>query len=180
MPNLRKGLRLALSPARKVVMELLHHARKVPSLPLSRRLDLRELVATRRRGGPTWMAIFMKAYGLVARRHPELRRALIPWPWAHLYEHPWSEASLLIEREWQGETIVLAAKIRSPEGKSLGQIDEELRWYRDTPVWDVSTFRQLLRLGRLPGFLRRFTFWHTLYLSGYIRAKRFGTFMISS
>jgi hypothetical protein len=37
-----------------------------------------------------------------------------------------------------------------------------------------------MRLGRLPGFLRRFVFWQTLYLSGAKRATRFGTFMVSS
>ena len=44
----------------------------------------------------------------------------------------------------------------------------------------VSDLRQLARLGRLPGFVRRFAFWSTLYLSGFKKSKRFGTFMVSS
>lgn len=180
MSNPRKGIRLRLSPARKVVMELLHHARKVPTLPLSRELDIGELAPVRSAAGVSWLAIFLRGYGLVARRQAELRRALIPWPYKHLYEHPISEAAILVEREWQGEQIVLGAKIRAPEDHSLTQIDTLLRYFRIAPVWEVSSFRQLLRLGKLPALLRRFTFWQTLYLSGYKRAKRFGTFMISS
>jgi hypothetical protein len=131
-------------------------------------------------GGPSWTAIFLRAYAVVAQRHPELRRALIPWPYSHFYEHPFSEAAILIERDWQGEQVVLGAKIRAPEDKTLAEIDAELRYLRAAPVREVSSFRQLLRIGRLPGFLRRFTFWHSLYRSGYKRAKRFGTFMMSS
>jgi hypothetical protein len=180
MSRPRKGIRVPLSPARKVVMELLHHARKVPTLPLSRELDVGELVPVRAAARVSWLAIFLRAYGLVARRHAELRRALIPWPYKHLYEHPVSEAAILVEREWQGEQVVLGGRIYAPENQALADIDRLLRYFRSAPVWEVSSFRQLLRLGKLPGLLRRFTFWHTLYLSGATRAKRFGTFMISS
>src|SRR5262249_12829799 len=41
-------------------------------------------------------------------------------------------------------------------------------------------FRQWLRLGRMPGFLRSILFWIGLNGSGFRRAKRFGTFAISS
>jgi hypothetical protein len=37
-----------------------------------------------------------------------------------------------------------------------------------------------LRSGRLPGWLRRFLYWITLSWSGRTRAKRLGTFMVSS
>jgi hypothetical protein len=37
-----------------------------------------------------------------------------------------------------------------------------------------------MRIAKLPTALRRFIFWSTLSLSGPKRAKRFGTFMISS
>jgi hypothetical protein len=163
-----------------MVMEVLHHARKVPSLPLSRDMNVRDVAAARKACGVSWTALFLRAYGLVSQKHPELRRAWMRWPYQHFYEHPTSEAAILIEREWQGEQAVLGAKIRSPEHKTLRELDELLRYYRETPVWEVSSYRQALRLGRLPRFLRRFTLWHTLYLSGYTRAKRCGTFMMSS
>jgi hypothetical protein len=165
-----------------MAIEFLRHAKRVPSLPLAKSLNV-AAVAEARAGtvpAPSWMAVFMKAYGLVARSHPELRRALIPWPWPHLYEHPISECGILVEREWQGETVVLGAKVREPEAIDLTVLDGYLRRFKEAPVESISAYRQILRLGRLPGLLRRFTLWHSLYLSGYTRAKRFGTFMISS
>jgi hypothetical protein len=182
MVELRRGVWLPLTPARKLVLEAMHHARKVPSLPDSRNINVAPLAEARRsaESPPSWMTIFMRAYCLTALRHPELRRAFIPWPRPHLYEHPQSEGVILVEREWQGETIVLAARIRAPESRTLADIDGRLRYFQEAPVLEVNYFRQLLRLGRLPGFVRRFTFWHSLYLSGFVRAKRMGTFSISS
>jgi hypothetical protein len=182
MAERRKGFRMRLSPARKVVLEMMHHARKVPSLPIARKCDLSAVAAARREATvpPSWTAIMMRAYGLVARDYPELRRALIPWPWTHLYQHPCSECAILVERVWQGETVILGAKLRAPEDQPLAEIDAYLRHLQAAPVLEVNYFRQLLRVGRLPWLLRRFTFWQSLYLSGFTRAKRFGTFMISS
>jgi hypothetical protein len=181
MTNPRKGRCLSLSPARKMVLEVLHHGRKVPALPLSKVMQVGSLIAGRKAGAfVSWMALFMKGYSLVAERHPELRRAYLPVPWPHLYEHPISECALLIERDHENESVVLGAKIRAPEKQSLADIDRYMGLFRDAPVHEVSDFRQWLRLGRLPGLLRRFIFWHTLNLSGFKRAKRLGTFVISS
>ena len=87
---------------------------------------------------------------------------------------------MLLEREYEGESIVLGAKLRAPELQALADLDDALNHFRDAPVLEVGNFRQWLRVGRLPGFLRRFIFWHTLNFSGYKRAKRLGTFAISS
>jgi hypothetical protein len=176
-----EGRRLALSPARKMVMEVLHHGRQVPALPLSKVMRVGHLAAARKAGAfVSWTAIFMKAYSLVAQRHAELRRAYIPFPWPHLYEHSISACAILMEREFEGENIVLGAKLRGPDMQTLAELDDALRVYRETPILEVSHFRQWLRLGRLPGLVRRFIFWTTLNLSGWKRAKRIGTFAISS
>src|SRR5262249_53516063 len=129
---------------------------------------------------PSWTAVFLKAYGLVSQRHPELRRALIPWPYPHLYEHPCSEGVVPVGRAWQGETVVLGAKFHAPERTTLAALDDHLRRYREAPVESIAYFRQILRVGRLPALLRRFTLWHSLYLSGFKRARRLGTFTLSS
>jgi hypothetical protein len=182
MPDPRKGVRVPLSPARKMVCELLRHGRRVPTVPVSRELDVAAAVAARDRhpARPSWVAVFMKAYGLIARRHPALRRVYMPYPWPHLYEHPYSECAVLIERDWRGEKVVLGAKVRGPEDTPVAAIDGHLRHFREAPVEEIGAFRQILRLGRLPWPARRFVFWQTLYVSGFKRAKRFGTFMVSS
>jgi hypothetical protein len=181
MQDQRQGRCLPLSPARKMVLEILHHGRKVPTLPLSKRMDVGELAALRKAGASvSWTAIFMKAYSLVAQHHPELRRAYVPYPWAHLYEHPTSDCALLLERDYEGESMVIGAKLRAPEEQSLADLDKEMSRFRSAPLQEIGYFRQWLRLGRMPGFVRRLIFWTTLNLSGYKRAKRLGTFAISS
>lgn len=177
-----RGRTIPLTPARRMVNELLHHGRKVPSVPLARDCCIGALADARRRAGSgvSWVAVFMKAYALVAQRHPALRRAYLPYPWARLYEHPRSNCAVLIEREWGGEPVVLAAKVISPETTPLALIDNHLRRFREDDVLSISPFRQVLRLGRQPLLLRRFAFWSSLNFSGYKRAKRFGTFMMSS
>lgn len=178
----RKGIRVPLSPARRIVAELMHHARKVPSLPLKRTLNVAQLAAARDScvPKPTWVGIFLKAYSLVARERVELRRCFVRWPRPHLYEHPASECAVLVERDWDGEKAVLGAKIRGPENQSLEDIDLAIRRFQSAPFDDVSDLRQLARLGRLPGIARRLVFWSSLWLSGFTRSKRFGTFMIST
>lgn len=174
------GRKLAISPARAMVLELLHHARQVPSLPLAKTMNLGLLPSLRKAAGATWTSLFTKAYSLAAVEHPELRRSYIPYPTRHLYEHPHSSAAILVERNWQDENVVLGGRLRAPEERSIADIDQVLKGFRENPVWDVTYFRQALRVGRLPGFVRRFLFWHSLYLSGEWRARRFGTFMVSS
>jgi hypothetical protein len=129
---------------------------------------------------PSWTAIFLRGYGLTARHNPELRRAFIRWPLPHFYEHPYSVCAVLVEREHEGETIVLGAKVRAPELQTLTEIDAYLHYFQEAPLQEVSCFRQLLQLARLPWPLRRFVFWHVLHCSGYKRAKHFGTCMVSS
>jgi hypothetical protein len=182
MSHAMPGVRLRLSPGRKLVMEMLEHARRVPSVPVARTIQVGAVVEARRSAvpAPSWTAIFMRAFGLVARQYGELRRALIPWPRAHLYEHPHSIGAMVVERQLDGEAILLAAKIRCPEQMALDVIDGHIDRFKTAPLEDVSCFRQLLRLARLPWLLRRFTFWQSLYLSGRTRARRFGTFMVSS
>jgi hypothetical protein len=182
MSSKRRGTVIPLSPARRLVAELMHQARKAPSVPLARTCRIAELAEAREQASPapSWMAVFVRAYALAGRTFPELRRAWVPFPWAHLYEHPTSEAAVLVEREVRGEPMVLGAKIRQPETGTLSAIDGHLRRYRTRPAEQVPAFRQLMRLASLPWPLNRFFLWKTLSVSGYRRACRLGTFVISS
>ncbi|MFL5329718.1 MAG: hypothetical protein ACJ8C4_12465 [Gemmataceae bacterium] len=178
----RKGIRLPLSPARKLVNELMHHARKVPSIPLKMQFNVAHLAMARYgcADRPSWVSLFLKAYAIVARDIPELRRFYMPWPWPHLYEHPISECVVLVERDWDGENAVLAAKLREPDRQSLSSIQQRLRKMQVCEFDEISDMRQLTRIARFPGWLRRIIFWATLNLSGLKRAKRFGTYMVST
>jgi hypothetical protein len=184
-----KGTRRRLSPARHFIGEMMRHARKVPLVRITRRMGLAEVVAAREGAGgaddaptyrPAWPAIFMKAFALVARDQAYLRQVYIPLPWAHLYEYPHSIGVLMIEREHRGERIVLGTKIRAPESQSLAEITAEIRRHQTEPVETLGRYRMALMSGSLPWPLRRLQWWSTLYVSGFKRVKRFGTFGVSS
>src|SRR5674476_1417868 len=95
-----RGRAIRLSVARRMVIDLLHFAAAVPSIPVQRPMSLGPLAAARAacRDRPQWTAIFAKGYALVAREFPDLRRAYLKIPWPHLYEYPqatpvsWSNA----------------------------------------------------------------------------------------
>jgi hypothetical protein len=182
MPAPPRGRTLPLSPGRRLVIETLHHARKVPSLPLARTLNIAAVIEARAaaRPAPSWFAIFMKAQSIVSRRCPELRRAYLTWPYPRLYEHATTVCSFPVEREWEGETIVLGGKVRSPENRPLPDLDRKLQYLKEVPLQTYTNFRQALLVARLPWLVRRFAHWVGLNFSGRLRERRFGTFAMST
>jgi len=178
----RTGRRIALSASRRIIGDLLHFAQRVPTVPVQKTLRLREVYRLRAAlpERPGWCAIFTKAYALVADAFPELRRAYLPWPWPHLYEHPISIASVAIEREYAGERCVFFTHIRAPDRQALPVLDRHLRRCKSEPVEHFGLFRRALRVGRWPAVVRR-TLWRIgLYGSGRKRARRLGTFGVTS
>jgi len=122
----------------------------------------------------------MKAFALVGMKHPALRRSYLEFPWARVYEHPWMNCALAIERSYQGEEGVFVGLFRAPDQQSITQLQQALLWYKNEPLEKVGFYRMALRFSSVPTPVRRFFWWMTLNLSGYKRAKRFGTFGLSS
>jgi hypothetical protein len=178
----QKGRYLALSPMRRLVNDMLHFARRVPTVPVERVIDvrhaqeLREIVSHR----ISWCALFLKAYGLTAAQCPELRRAFIEFPRRQLYEHPYSIASLAVERYYAGELGVFFGHVRAPENQPLLELEGIVRDYKDRPIEEVPIYRRAIRVSRFPGPFRRLLWWYGLHLSGHGRARRLGTFGLST
>src|SRR4051794_34215090 len=118
-----RGRALPLSRPRRMVADLLHFAAGVPSVPVQRRMNLRPVDAARTAcpHRPPWTAIFVKAFALVARDVPELRRAYCKFPWPHLYEYPASVACVTVERDYLGERAVLTERIKDPARQSVAE-----------------------------------------------------------
>lgn len=176
------GRTIPLSAPRRFILDLLHFAGAVPSVPVARAMDLGPLLEARRAHPlrPSWSILFLKAYALLGASHPPLRRSLLSFPTLRLYEHPCTIASMAFEREFEGEPAIFVGLFRSPESQTIAELHEALAFYRDAPIGSVGFFRQALRISRLPRPLRRFLWWSTLEVSGAKRAKRFGTFGVSS
>jgi hypothetical protein len=173
-----KGRKVRLSLPRLWICDLLHFAKKMPTVPVERRMDIAATVAARQALAhrPSWAAVFMRAYALVAAEVPELRRAYMSFPRPHLYEFPYSVASVAIERDYKGEKAVFFAHLRSPETQTIDSLDQSLRKYKEEPVERFGIFRRALQFTRYPRFLRRLIWWYGLNVGGMKRAKRIGTF----
>src|SRR5438067_6635668 len=145
------GRSIPLSLPRRLIGDLPHFARKVPSVPVQRRLllDRVRLARTRAAGRPGWCAVFLKAYGLTAARVPELRRAYLPWPWPHLYEHSVNVASVAVGRVYRDEPAVFFAHFHRPEQQPLAQLQAHLRHFKEAPVESIGLYRRALRISSL-------------------------------
>ena len=109
-----------------------------------------------------------------------LRRALLEWPLARIYEHPQTNCSLAIERTYEGEEGVFFGMFRAPEGQTLGELQRSLVEFKTAPLEEIGFFRRMIRISRFPTPIRRFLWSVSLNLSGRARAKRFGTFGVTT
>ncbi len=178
----RTGRHYAISHFRRLVIDLMHFSAGVPSVTIERRMSLAALVAARaaREPSPSWSALFAKALALVAVRMPELRTSYLKFPWPHFYEHGCTEATLNVAREVAGERVILMAHVHAPEELPLEQIDAIICHHREGPVDDIRSYRQAMRLSRVPWPLRRLAWWAALNVLGRVRCHHFGTFGITT
>ena len=177
-----KGSSLPISGPRRFIIDLVHFARMVPSTPVSRTVNVSALSGPREThpSRPSWAVLFMKAYALVGANHPPLRRALLLFPWPRLYEHAWMNCALAIERSYRGDPGVFVGLFRAPEHQTLGQLQDALTLYKHQPLEQIGVYRRMLAVSNLPRPIRHFLWWSTLNISGFKRAKRFGTFGLTS
>jgi len=176
------GRWLPLSPFRRLVADLMHFSRQVPVAAAERRMDLRPLLAARQASAsrPSWTALFSKAYGLLSRDYPELRRSYLKFPWPHLYEHPHAVAAVNVARRLRGEDIVLFCLIRGPENRPLEDLDALVRRHKHGPVEALRSYQRAVGVSRLPWPLRRWFWWAALNVFGRRRCHNFGTFGVTS
>ena len=178
-----RGRSLAISPFRRLIVDLMHFSQKVPAVAVDRRMHLAELAAARAgcsRRIP-WTVIFAKAFALAARRRPEMRQSYMPWPWPRLYENPYSTVALNVNRTVPGgEAVVVQCLIKRPENRALVEMDDIIRHYQSEPIEKLRWYRRSLTMGRLPRPVRRLVWAVALSLLGRQRCHNFGTFGLSS
>jgi hypothetical protein len=162
-----------------VVCDLIHFAHRIPTVPVQQVLDVSRPAALRQ--GLTdrvgWCTVFTKAFALVAQKMPEFRRAYVEYPLARLYQHPFSIASVAIERVCDGEPGVFFAHLPAPEVTPLPELEATLRHHKEAPIEDVFGF--ILWFYRLPRPIRRALWWYVINVRGARKAQFLGTFGIS-
>jgi hypothetical protein len=175
-----RGRRIPLSRSRRLVIDFLHFATGVPTVPVQRRIKLQPVIEARAAlaDRPEWTAILVKAFALVSAEFPELRRAYCKFPWPHLYEVPTPVASVVVERDFEGEKAIFIGRIKDPAALPLPELTNRLRAFNESPVEEVRDFRRALRMLRYPRPIRRALWWLGLNW-GRQRGRHFGTFGIS-
>jgi hypothetical protein len=165
---------------RRLVNDLLHMSRRLPLYPMEREFDLAGLAALRDGATPriAWPALFIKAYGLLAAEIAELRHSYMNWPWPHVYQHAESVGMLAVTRSTPTGERLFWGRFTAPETQSLVEIQNQLDEYKHGQVEKV--FRRQIRLSRFPTPLRRLAWWMSLNLSAIRRARRLGTFGLST
>ncbi len=169
-----------MSLPRRIIADLSHFANRTPNGVIRKNLNVSAAMAARAGAGRriAWPVLFLKAYAAVARDIPELRRAYCKFPWPHFYEHPFTVASLVIERMHEGEAALFLARIKQPDMLSLAELDDIVRRLKDAPAREVRDFSRALLVARLPLPVRRLLWWLGLNI-GRQRASHFGTAAMS-
>lgn len=177
-----RGRSRPVSYFRRLVIDLMHFSRKVPAITIERRMDLSALSAARASctPAPTWSALFIKAFALMGVKKPLLRTSFMPFPWARFYENRSSIAALSVDREVDGERIVLFALVSRADNRSLRDIDAIIREHQTKPLDEIKSYQASLMLSKLPKPIRRFVWWWGLNVYGSSRCHKFGTFGITS
>lgn len=162
-----------------MVCDLLHFSRRVPTVPVQRVIDVNRLAELREQPGAHigWVTLFTKAFARVAAEMPELRRAYLSYPQPRLYQHPFSVASVAVERDYGGEKGVFYGRIPKPELLGLLELDGVLKRFKTAPVEEAYSF--LFQFYRLPRPLRRLIWWYVINLRGSRKAEFMGTFAVT-
>jgi hypothetical protein len=181
MATRHRGRAIPLSVPRQIIIDLMHFASRVPSVPAERRMNLSAVVAARQRctPRPSWSAIFIKAYALVAREVPELRRIYFGLPWQRCVEFAHSTASVAIEIQYGGEAAVFPCVIDDPASLPLAGISDTIRKAVESPADNIPLFDTYLAVAKLP-VLVRWAVSSIVFNMPARRATRFGTFALTS
>src|SRR3984957_17141010 len=162
------GRSLPLSPYRRLVTDLMYFSQQVPAVAVDRRMDLRALIAAREASAirPNWTVLFSKAYAMLGRDNPVLRRSYMKFPWPRFYEHPHNVVALNVERRLPEEDVVVFCLIRSPENRSLEEMDAMVRQHKEVPVETLRSYQRSVAVSSIPWPFRRWFWWGALNVIG--------------
>ncbi len=180
MSDHRNGHRFRIPASRRLTWDLLTFHQAIPLCSHDRRMKLAPIAEARTACVQriSWPALFIKAYGLVAMKYPELRQTWYQWPWAHLYQHPSSVAVLTVQRYIIEEPWLFWGEIRNPENQSLAEIQQAIDVFSNGEPQQI--FAKQWKMAHLPTIFRRAIWWWNLNVETRKRATRIGTFLVST
>ncbi len=172
--------RFLVPRSRRLTCDVLHFHKQVPLCPHHRKLHLAPLDVVRKSAATriSWPVLFLKAYALLAKETPVFRQTWMSFPWPTIYLHGTSVGMLAVQRQYQGEPWLFWGRFMAPEDTQLLELQRQLDHYQQAPVEQV--FKHYLLLSAFPNPLRRFIWWMKMQLRGSTRARRMGTFFLST
>jgi hypothetical protein len=179
-----RGRRLQIPIHRRMALDIARQGQRVPAFPVDRRLDFRGLEELRRELTTriSWAAIYTRAFGLVSQKIPALRQSYHRFPTPGLYEHPEPVASLSVNRParppHEPEDHLVFCRVVAPDRQPLTAIQAAIDGMRLQPLTEV--YSEGLALSRQPTPVRRLIWWLLMELWGRKKAKKLGTFSIST
>ena len=164
-----------------MIGDFLALSQPIPLAHGERRIDIRPLktAVEAMRPRPSWLALFFKAYAIVAASRPVLRRLYVRRPWPHLYEHPENVGSVVVSRSLEGDKALFLLPIVAPERRAITDIEALLKAAQHKPIAEIPAFRRQLRLARLPALLRGLVYSLGMDWAPKQRARVLGTFGLS-
>jgi hypothetical protein len=177
-----RGRYLPFSAPRRVISDMLYISQGIPLVPGERTMQLAKVVEARNATlpRPSWLAMFVKAIGIVSAANPEIRRVYVRRPWQRLFQYDETIVTVVVERDCGGgETGLFLARIKSPEKLTIAEIDAQLRRYKEKPIEEINGFKSALRMAALPLFVRRALWSLIMNWMPRLRGKFLGTCGIS-
>ncbi|MCA9063276.1 MAG: hypothetical protein KDA96_09460 [Planctomycetaceae bacterium] len=180
MNDSRNGRRFGIPRNRRLTWDLLAFNRHVPLCAHDRRMSLLPVSEARRNCNVriSWPTLFLRSYAIVAQSVPELRQSWHSWPIPHLYQNPDSVGIVTVHRDVDGSPWLFWGMIVTPENLSLVEIQQQIDTYQNGDVTRV--FRRQWQLSLLPTVLRRLIWCWNLHFAARRRARRLGTFFLST
>jgi hypothetical protein len=170
----------AVSGNRGCIADVALVARELPLFPVDRVLRLGAVADARAAAAVRigWTALFLKAYGLVAREMPVLRTWFIRGLRPRLATSSESVATLAVNRIEGPDERLCFARLPQPDALPLADIQAFVTACSTRPV--VDTFKRQLQLERMPGPIRRAILRWNLDSASPKRPSRIGTFSLST
>jgi hypothetical protein len=129
----------------------------IARVDVTRRVAFHDLIAARKklRDPPSWTAIFVKGFAIVAAEVPELRRVYMTLPWPHFFEYADSTFVVGHERRIMDDIGVLPLRFYKPDIVPLGQLSDMIRRAAAAPIEETKLHRKLITVAQLPLLVRR-------------------------
>jgi len=176
-----KNRYVGLTVARRMVVDYMWAGASIARVGVTRRVALAEVMAVRRtlQNPPSLVAIFAKAFAIVALEFPALRQAYMRLPWPYIYEYADSTVCIMQERDILGDKGLLPLRFRTPDRMPLARLSRNISRSADEPIASSAYFTWVIRISRLPRLFRRIV-WGIALNVPRLRRHSLGTYGVTS